>query len=262
MSFTRELRDPWGILLAGIAGGLTWAVGVPVIAAAGVGAAVYGVKALTGSVVNRDRFTRGVEMPVRIGSPEHRMVIRAERALTQFRDLARTAPEALAERAGRMGEEASTTLAAVRRLAGQASSLSAAGDRIDGTALAIEEKRLKTAIVNASMQQRVEIERAIASVRSQIASDQRLNEASTTLRTRLEATVIGLEGLVARMVEVLALAQTQSVVVGAQQIEALADELEGLRSGLVETEAVSRQVLSAYEPTTAIPSESTDPEGD
>jgi hypothetical protein len=75
----------------------------------------------------------------------------------------------------------------------------------------------------------------------------RLREAGGKLAARLESAVIGLEGLVARLVEVLALVQTQSPVEGAQRIDALADELDGLRQGLAETESLSRRVLSAYQ---------------
>ena len=51
---TEELRDPWGPLVAGVVGGLAWAVGTPVAAAVAVGAVVYGVKAAVGSLVGRD----------------------------------------------------------------------------------------------------------------------------------------------------------------------------------------------------------------
>lgn len=50
MSLRDELRDPWGILVGGIAGGLGWAVGIPVAAAAGIGAAVWVVKGIAGAV--------------------------------------------------------------------------------------------------------------------------------------------------------------------------------------------------------------------
>ena len=49
MSLRQELRDPWGILVGGIAGGLGWAVGIPIAAAAGIGAAVWAVRAATGT---------------------------------------------------------------------------------------------------------------------------------------------------------------------------------------------------------------------
>ena len=47
-----ELRDPWGPLLGAVMGGLTWATGVPVLTAVGVGAAVYAVKAVTGALLD------------------------------------------------------------------------------------------------------------------------------------------------------------------------------------------------------------------
>lgn len=248
MGLSDELRDPWGLLLAGVVGGLSWAVGVPVAAAAGVGAVVYGVKAVTGAVINRDRQAPGAQHPIRYGSPEFRWVQRAERALSSFRRLGETAPAGMAERAQRMGQEAGVTLDAVKRLASQASALAIAENRIDEVALGREHERLTQALRRAPDAQRVELERALDSVRSQLAADERLRQANETLLARLQATVLGLEGLTARLVEVLAMAQTQSVVVGAQQIDELSDELEGLRAGLAETEDVSRSVLDAYRP--------------
>ena len=55
----QELLDPWGGVIAGIAGGLAWAV-VPLGAAAlpvglGVAAVVYGVKVGAGDAVPRPR---------------------------------------------------------------------------------------------------------------------------------------------------------------------------------------------------------------
>lgn len=48
-----ELRNPWGILVGGIVGGLGWAVGIPVAAATGIGAAVWAVRGLTGAASSR-----------------------------------------------------------------------------------------------------------------------------------------------------------------------------------------------------------------
>lgn len=45
MALRAELRDPWGILAGGVAAGLGWAVGIPLAAAAGIGAAVWVVRA-------------------------------------------------------------------------------------------------------------------------------------------------------------------------------------------------------------------------
>jgi len=67
------------------------------------------------------------------------------------------------------------------------------------------------------------------------------------LLARMESGALGLERLVAQLAEILALSETAtSPVEGAAQLEALADELEGLRSGLAETEQLSRRTLGAY----------------
>jgi hypothetical protein len=50
VSLRQELRDPWGILVGGLACGLGWAVGIPIAAAAGIGATVWGVRAASGAV--------------------------------------------------------------------------------------------------------------------------------------------------------------------------------------------------------------------
>jgi len=44
MALRREIREPWALALGGLAAGFGWAIGIPVAAAAGIGAAVYGVR--------------------------------------------------------------------------------------------------------------------------------------------------------------------------------------------------------------------------
>ncbi len=51
MRVRRELGDPWGMLIGGLAGGFGWAVGIPAVAAAGIGAAVWAVRAVAGAMV-------------------------------------------------------------------------------------------------------------------------------------------------------------------------------------------------------------------
>jgi hypothetical protein len=75
----------------------------------------------------------------------------------------------------------------------------------------------------------------------------RLQQSMSTLLARMESGTLGLERLVAQLAEILALSETAtSPVEGAAQLEALADELEGLRAGLAETEQLSRRTLGAY----------------
>jgi len=72
---------------------------------------------------------------------------------------------------------------------------------------------------------------------------ERLTSARDTLVARLQSTALGLEGLVARATEVLALSASSSAGTADSGIAGLAAELDGLRAGLTETEELSRRVL-------------------
>jgi hypothetical protein len=247
---TPELRDPWGALVAGVAAGSAWAVGLPVAAAIAVGGAVFAVKAvceLGWPTVGRRR--RPPPMRIRYGSPEQRWLERSAAAVRSFQALAGSArPGPLVDYATNVGSEAAATLEAVRRLGQQVSAVSVALDHVDGAQLAAEERRLVTQLVSAGQPEvREELGRSLQSVRDQIAVHQRLDQAHRSLLARMEAGALGLEGLVARLAEILALRETAlSPAEGTNQIDVLVDDLESLRSGLAETEDLSRQALMAY----------------
>ncbi len=255
MAIGHEARDPWSFLLGGLAAGLAWAVDLPAAAAVGIGGAVYGVKVLIGGMMGRQDRGAGRLLRIRSGSAEERWTRRAEQAVRSFRrlgDSVRSGP--VADRARDIGMQADGMLDAVRRLAGQASAVREALRRIDIVRLMREEDRLTYQMGQAESDDvRSEIERSLQSVRAQHSVYTRLEDATMRLQARIEAVVIGLEGLVARLVEILALVEAQSPVEGAQQVDALSDELEGLRAGLVETENLSRRVLSALEDRGTLP---------
>ncbi|HYV02148.1 MAG TPA: hypothetical protein VEM93_07415 [Actinomycetota bacterium] len=247
MGLGRELRDPWALVLAGIAGGLGWAVGVPALAAAGIGAAVFGARVVTGTVVNRGSGAPGVPS-IRQGSPQAAWVQRAQEAVRSLRRLGATAsPGPVADRVSTIGSEASRTLEDVRRLAIQASGMDDALTQVDPDRLMAEADRLDAQLMAATHEGvRDEVQRSLDSIRAQMDVRTRLENASAKLQARIEAVVLGLESLVARLVEVLAMMRTQSPIEGADQVDALAQELEGLRAGLAETEELSRRALVAY----------------
>ena len=101
----QELLDPWGGVVAGVAGGLAWAV-VPLGAAAlpvglGVAAVVYGVKIGAG-LLTRDRDRPAVDpdlelRPPRRGSPAEQWLVRAQQADRSLADLVRSPGSAVAK---------------------------------------------------------------------------------------------------------------------------------------------------------------------
>lgn len=255
MGLRDEVRDPWAGVVAGVAGGLSWAVSSDLTAGVAVGAAVYAVKALTGLVVGRRGGAatgREQQFPrPRRGSPAAYWLDRAEAAVRSLRELAGSLPPGPTWTAVHdVGEESATTLDALRRLAGQIGAVEAALARVDLTALSRDRARLEAQLPAApSGEVREEVGRALATVREQAGVVGRLQAARETLLARMQAAAFGLEGLVARLAEVLALSATSGGVdVTSQQIGDLAGELDGLRAGLAETEALSRQALQAAGP--------------
>ena len=92
---------------------------------------------------------------------------------------------------------------------------------------------------------REERERAMRAVTDQLDVARRLGEARETLLARMESAVLGLEGLVARMAELLALhATTAGGSLTATRVAELTSDLEGMRAGLAEAERVSRTALA------------------
>ena len=253
MSLSDELRDPWGLVIAGVAGGLAWAVSAPVAAAVGVGAAVYGVKALTGVLVNRTpKRPEQAELPrPPRGSYQAQWLARAESAVQSLDELARTAaPGHTGEAVRTAAAEAGETIAELAQVAGQVTAVERALSRVDADGLDDEAHRLTEAARRAPTQEmRSEIERAAAAVRERADVRDRLLSVRDTLLARMQAAALGLEGLVARLAEVLALGQTAGDVdPSAAQIDELTLELEAMRVALAETEALSRRALAGVPP--------------
>lgn len=249
------------MVASGVSGGMAWAVlgtavAGPVGIAAGVavGAAVLGAKVISGVLLNRD-----VEPLVRVPAPARPprgsvaagWLERAERAVRSLDELAATAGSGpLAVQVEDAVGEARGTLAAAYRLAAQLTAVEQALVRADAPGLDEQARRLADEIARTTRPAVLaERERSAAAVRESIAVRERLRGARATLLARLEAVTFGLEGLVARLAEVLALSATSG---GSDdpvdEVHELALELEGLRAGLAETEQISQGALAAAPP--------------
>ena len=251
----QELLDPWGGVIAGVAGGLAWAV-APLGAAAlpvglGVAAVVYGVKVGAGLLTReRDADRPAAEAepqlrPPRRGSIAEQWLTRAERADRSLAELVRSPGSAVAkQQLVPVREGAAEALATMRRLAGQVTAVEDAADRIQPARLTAERDRLAAAVADASSDRvRAERKRSLDSVSDQLQVAQRLAGARDELLARMQATALSLEGLVARTAEVLAMSVSGGVDASADRLADLAADLDGLRTGLAEAEAVSRRVL-------------------
>jgi len=252
----QELTEPWGLVTAGIVGGLGWAVvGAVGIAAppavavgAGIGAVVYGVKVVAATLAHRQprgAYPAGLARPPQ-GSPADVWLRRSERTVRILHEQSESSREvSVRQQVGDIDDEAATVLDALRRLAAQVTSVEGALHRIDIPALQTERRRLAAARSEPSAElMRAEQERSLAAIEEQLGVAARLSDARNVLLAKMESTSIGLEGLVARLAEVLALSATAGGVDTVHgQISDLTSELDGLRTGLAETEAISRQAL-------------------
>lgn len=250
MAIFDELREPWGLLVSAVSGGLGWVLldrgPAAAVAGVGIGIGVLGVKVLAGAAFNRGPATGSGELDVLQGSPEEAWLRRAELAARSLRDVAAGAPQGpVAERLADVVTEASATLADMRRLAGQTSAVTTAMWRVDVPRLEREQAQLVQSRESAvAPDVRQEVDSSLVSVRGQLDVHQRLYDSATALLARMQSGVLGLESLVARIAELVAQADASpGDIDGLQQIDELAADLEGLRLGLAETEELNRRVL-------------------
>lgn len=252
MSVSDELKDPWGWLVAGITGGLGWAVlaaplgpaAIPVGLA--IGAAVLGSKTAIGAM----RSSRSSPSPRRDRlpeaprhSPQGQFVQRAHAAGTQIHLLAqRPADPQLRAELAQVDAEADTVLDALRELAGRVTLVDNALQAANPTAVRDEAARLGALIAaEQDPQLRAERQRALDAVNAQSESLTRLMRLREKLLTRAQTAAVDMESLAARTGELVAMGTSAFDGDPAGQIlSELTISLESVRTGLSEAEAVSR----------------------
>jgi hypothetical protein len=256
MALRDQLTEPWGIVTAGLLGGLGGAVTAALAPAAvlglpvglGIAGAVYGVRVGLGALA--DRGPAGVRTPglprPRRGGPADRWLRRAKTAVAALRRQAAAPPHpALRAQLGAVEDRATGILRDLHRFAGQVTLWERAGGQVDLGGLYQEQAALERGLRElAPGPLRVERERALRAVTDHLDTAARLGEARAMLLTRMQSAVLGLEGLVARVAELLALHASVAgePATGARLAELTAD-LEGLRAGLADAEELSRRAL-------------------
>lgn len=241
--FLRELTEPWGLLLAATSAGAAWAVQLPVVAAAGIGGAVLIAKAGIAAWQEAHNPTSPDSQPVTPGSAEAGWLDRAEDAANDFSSLSESMPPGpLADQVRGMRPTVEETLDSLVRLAGRASVTAHALGRIDAGALADEKSTLQHSRASAGTDVRASLDKSLASLERQQAVHQRLSDTRAKLLAQLQSGAHGLEELVARLIELDATSAV-SPAFGGDTVGEVADQLEGLRRGVVETDKATRQVL-------------------
>jgi hypothetical protein len=259
-----QLTEPWGIVAAALLGGLGGAVtaalapvavlGVPV--GLGIAGAVYGVRVGLGVLGDRaarpprqrpDPGLAALPTPPR-GSPAGRWLRRAETAVgTLHRQTESPSDPTLRGQISDVDDQAGGALTDLRRFAGQVTLIEQTMGNVDRARLQQEYAGIQRTLQGLPPGQlREERERALAAVADQLDVVRRLGEARETLLARMQSAVLGLEGLVARMAELLALhATTAGGSLTATRVAELTSDLEGMRAGLAEAEQLSRSTLGS-----------------
>ena len=233
MNLLTDAREPFGLLLSGAAATVSLILGLPIPMAILVGISVLAVKVTADLAIAR--LASGPRLA--LGAAEVEWMQRADRAVSAFRQLARSSrSEPIGQRCMVIGEQAHATLQLLRRVARQSSTVGRMLHGIDATRLTEEESRLSKERRGAeSPAARREIEISLNLIGEQVAARRRLEQGRAALIARLQSGVLALEGLVTRLAEVVALGQTAGGMDGAgDRVAELADELEGLRAGLTE----------------------------
>lgn len=248
-----ELKDPWGWLVAGVSGGLGWAVlagalgPVAIPIGLGIGAAVLGTKVALGS---RSGAGAPKRKPSKLPkppqhSPQAALLARAGRAQRQIRTLAdATDDDWLTGHIGRVDDEVLIVNDRLADLAGRVTVADGSLFSAQPDVLHAEYQRAAASVAaEADPALKAERQQTLTALESQVQSVDRLGRLRDTLLTRMQTAVVGLEGLASRMGELVALGDDpvthdhSSEVLGQ-----LTSDLDNLRSGLAEAEALSRQL--------------------
>ena len=235
-------------LLAALIGVAAALLGVAVPVAVGIAAASLAAALIVSSVLAGRAPAGGVQAtrPSRADTWLDRM----DRAIASFDELVGAAtPGPLAADLGDLRSRASAIAERERHLADEFRDLEAAGDPKAAERLIHREERLSRALAterDASIRRRLTDD--LARVRAEIARTQRLAGDARSMQSRIENTVLGLEGLVAHAAELVALPDAVRSREGDERVEELRGELFALEGVLSDAPEPSLASAPSVEP--------------
>jgi len=232
--------SPLGLAAGGGAAAVSVLAGLPVAAAAGIGVAAWATRV----AVAIPRRQRKPEIdPFTVGEPWRGFVLDARRARRRYHEaLGSLSPGPLRDRLGEVGTRIDDATGEVWDIARAGHGLSGARRHIDTLALGRQLEALEAAGQSGGadpLASPLEIspsEETAASLRSQLESAARLDEAISSTERRLQALTARLGEVVTRAIEVSAQPGADVAVTSlGEDLTNLVDQMEALRLALGET---------------------------
>jgi hypothetical protein len=240
----RAVTSPGALLLAGAGMSAGILAGLPIAAAAVVGALAWGARVAM-AVPRRPREER-ID-PFTVGEPWRQMVTDAIQARTRFGEtVGRARPGPLRDRLEELGSRLDHGVRECWRIARQGDALEAALAHIDRADAERELAELRRDIERADATDRPSLERAQAAVRAQLASAERIERVSRDARSRLRVLNAQMDEAVARAVELSVTGSDAADLTPlSADVDSLVTDLEALRLALDETSGVATGATGA-----------------
>jgi hypothetical protein len=239
------LTSPSAIVLAGAGAAVAIVGGLPLLAAAGVGAAAWAAR-VAFALPRRKKVDR-ID-PFRLSEPWKLFVRDAQEAQARFdRTVERMQPGPLQDRLRDVGTRLADGVRECWRIACQGDELQEAYQQLDVKTVQAELNQLEAEkqASRGDANHVASIDRAIAAVRSQLSSAKRISDVAQDASDRLKVLNAQLDEAVARAIELSVDADSVSDVapLGAD-VDSLVSELESLREGLEESGGAARGATS------------------
>lgn len=232
----RAITSPLGIVLFGAGAAASIVIGLPLAAAAGVGALAWGGRVL--AAVPGPKPSARVE-PRTLSEPWRGYAVQAQSAKRRFDQIVATVPvgplhERLQLLSGRLDEGIDETW----RIARRGHELVGAIDTIDTQSAERELEELRQSV--GSREPTASEADTARALEAQLAAAQRLVALASSSRDRLRLLDARFDELIARTVEV-SVGSGDSDVLG-DDVEGLVNELEALRMAMEETDRATQQL--------------------
>jgi hypothetical protein len=248
MAFREHAKEPWGLVAAGLLGGVGGAMAAAVgpstavglLVGLAIGGTVYGVRVGLGALGDRSGGARPPDLPE---DAEH-FLDRAEAAVGVLRAKAKAASDPhlrdlLHDAASRAGSAATGLHESAAAMAVVDTGLAG----VEVQELRAEHKRFtRSARTVKSDALRAEKEASARAVAERIVSYERMAEMRQLLTAGVESTVVGLEAVAAQAALLVSMRATSGVIPERDLVH-LAEELEAMRAGQAETDIITRRVL-------------------